>query len=634
LRPRHEIQQAALSRNLSDQASPDDTAASQWTSDGSGAPAVRPAASPYTGAAAANPYLGSSAGDDALDPARTLRLLKRAKRDLDFVRWISGVPDAGPARPMQYVAPAADAPRSGAPMTGIDDAVDQPAPFNRPPASSSPLPSWFTAPRRTQGTYWSLLSPPGALLTAGDLGAVNNPAETQTWPRVSNSHVSLAGDPVYPPPPPAAPAKPSPPIAALEDAGLPQPTASPIAPPPPITDDRSGWPSVRPAWSAPSRSQYWQAQHGIDTGPAPMDRAKALARTENTRRLASEGWEAGYGDQPIIPYQWATASNTPNPLTGVLWNMGTVPMAALDTTLRTARGGYLGAIGALAGAAGDVGLAGDPDELARALPETINVIGAATAQPELTTLPRFPVSTAVRFAARYPGEAVAGVAEPYRLNRRPPDLAGGAPTGPATAAEAALPVAPQASGTSVAAQRPPLLPPAETLPEPNVSPSHIADFRARYRVAKTHTVAVGRTNVLGLEDVPFDGASPAVWKEAGEPPPPPGKYESPSALDRDRGHAEEGLFNQFDREVKERRLRPSDIEGKLVIHISNPKGVCTYCRSGLDNPDAPAGIIKQFSVDYPKLTIEFSVATQPGIRTIGPSRFSVGEGKYIWRNDR
>jgi len=51
-------------------------------------------------------------------------------------------------------------------------------------------------------------------------------------------------------------------------------------------------------------------------------------------------------------------------------------------------------------------------------------------------------------------------------------------------------------------------------------------------------------------------------------------------------------------------------------------------------PTFLAGIIKQFSLDYPKLTVEFSVATQPGITTIGPSRFAVGHGEYIWRNDR
>jgi len=105
-----------------------------------------------------------------------------------------------------------------------------------------------------------------------------------------------------------------------------------------------------------------------------------------------------------------------------LWNAGTVLPWTADKVARTARGAYLGAIGGIAGMAGDSGAASHPDELAQALPEMINIIGAATAQPELSTLPRFPVSTAVRFVAKHPGEAAASVAEPYLLYRRPADL--------------------------------------------------------------------------------------------------------------------------------------------------------------------------------------------------------------------
>jgi hypothetical protein len=182
-----------------------------------------------------------------------------------------------------------------------------------------------------------------------------------------------------------------------------------------------------------------------------------------------------------------------------------------------------------------------------------------------------------------------------------------------------------------AEERPPL--PVE-LPEPNVGPSHIADFRARHNVPTTDTIAVGRTNVPGLEDIPFEGASPAVWQEAGLPPKIPGQIESPSQIPRDRRHAEEDLFNQFIRKVQERSLRPSDVEGKLVVHVSNPNGVCSVCRWGLDNPNVRAGVIKQFSKLYPKLTIEFSVATQPGIKTIGPSRFTIRDGAYVQRSDQ
>ncbi len=199
------------------------------------------------------------------------------------------------------------------------------------------------------------------------------------------------------------------PVAATGAAPPPRP-AGPQAPPLPPPGNIQG--------QAPPRSRYWQAQHGIDTGPAPLDRDEALARTANTRRLASEGWQAGFGDEPIFPHKFAGADTqfrgVPNwlqPDARALWNAATLPASWLDTGLRTARGAYLGAIGGVAGAAGDTGLARDPDELARAMPEMINVLGAATAQPELKFLPRFPVTTMTRFAAKHPVEAVAGTGQ-------------------------------------------------------------------------------------------------------------------------------------------------------------------------------------------------------------------------------
>jgi hypothetical protein len=172
----------------------------------------------------------------------------------------------------------------------------------------------------------------------------------------------------------------------------------------------------------------------------------------------------------------------------------------------------------------------------------------------------------------------------------------------------------------------------EAMAEPIVGPSHIEEFRARIGVPTSHTVAVGRTNVPSLETMKFEGASRAVRKDAGLPPAIPGTIRSPAQLARDRWHAEEDLFNQFDRAVEQRGLLRSDVEGKLVIHVSNPRGVCPACLSGLNNAKVRAGVIKQFSALYPKLTIEISVATQPGIKLFGYSRFAVRDGKYIDRS--
>lgn len=154
------------------------------------------------------------------------------------------------------------------------------------------------------------------------------------------------------------------------------------------------------------------ARQGIDTGPetpTPEEIEAVRARTANTRGLASQGWEAG--TQPIIPYDWATQENMPNPASGILHNIATMPAAAADTMLRGARGAYLGGVGALAGGAGDLGLEPHPDQLARAIPEGLNVLGAATAQPEFGMLPRFPAAT--RFATKYPGEVMGDLAAPY-----------------------------------------------------------------------------------------------------------------------------------------------------------------------------------------------------------------------------
>ena len=484
LRPLHEIQQAALSRNLSDPAFPDDTAASQGTSNGSGAPAARAAASPYTGAAAANPYLGPSAGDDALDPARTLRLLKRAKRDLDFVRWISGVPDAGPAQPMQYVAPAADAPRSGAPMTGIDDAVDQPAPFNRPPASSSPrLP--LSAARKAdvvprEGSYLSIVSPQGAILAPRmiDVAGGAGPANAPEGPDL----VSLAEHGMLPrllSPLPAPPA----PAASSEDE-------------PKLTNNAS-W--DRRTWSAYDNPLAWLQLDYERKFPTEAARLKRMPMggdvpafdAPSAARRMSEAFATGYGDQPIIPTRdpasitkagSVTIPEWARPHVVALMRAGNSLPQALDQVLRAGRGAIAMVPAAGAGAAQDLGIA---DQQA-----------ADTLQGELGIFMQFPGEPGV------PSLAVAPRLVPETVGQR---------------------------ALRRAEERPPL--PVE-MPEPNVGPFDIADFRARHNISTTHTIAVGRTNVPGLEDITFEGASPEVWKEAKRPLPPPGKYESPSPVPR------------------------------------------------------------------------------------------------------
>ena len=160
----------------------------------------RPAAAgPYTGAAASNPYLGFSAEAGQPDPTRPRLQLDDWQRARAFIAWMYGPPSVREAQPMRYGTAAADAPRPGVPTTGIDDAVDRPAPFNQPPVSSPPQPPLSAAPPRPQSTYWSLMSPSGELLP------VTNPVYQQ--PRAGADAAFVRGD-VMPgdtrPPPNAA----------------------------------------------------------------------------------------------------------------------------------------------------------------------------------------------------------------------------------------------------------------------------------------------------------------------------------------------------------------------------------------------------------------------------------------------
>jgi len=172
-------------------------------------------------------------------------------------------------------------------------------------------------------------------------------------------------------------------------------------------------------------------------------------------------------------------------------------------------------------------------------------------------------------------------------------------------------------------------------PGPIVSRADLDAYRARLGVPDDiHTIAVGRTDVPGLENEIFEGASPSVRQAAGLPHATRGDIKSPAPLTRDQEHAEEDLFNRFKRRVEDRRLKQSDFEGRtLTIHVSNPIGVCSWCRAGLDS-DALPGVLKQLSTLYRQLTIHVTVETEPGITPSSPTDFTIRDGRYISRNDR
>ena len=168
--------------------------------------------------------------------------------------------------------------------------------------------------------------------------------------------------------------------------------------------------------------------------------------------------------------------------------------------------------------------------------------------------------------------------------------------------------------------------PKPELAEPSVGRADLEAFRDRIGVPETHTVAVARTNVPGLENEKFEGASPSVWDEAKLPRATPGAIRSPSASPRYQDHAEQDVANQFIRKVEALGLTPSDLDGHtLAIHISHPKGVCPVCLWGLHaaNPLQASGVLKQLSDIYRGLFIRVTVETEPAIIPRSPVDFTV-----------
>jgi hypothetical protein len=158
-------------------------------------------------------------------------------------------------------------------------------------------------------------------------------------------------------------------------------------------------------------------------------------------------------------------------------------------------------------------------------------------------------------------------------------------------------------------------------------------FRTQLKVPETHTIAIGKTDIPGLENAAFRGASPLVRKEAGLPSldesMPGREIKSPSPDVRGTRHAEEGVLNEFNEAVKKARLTPEQVKGTLYVHQSNPKGICSTCIQGIANPDVDPGIFLQLSKKYPNLTIKASSETVDGVKASGRLSFTLLNGKMM-----
>ena len=161
----------------------------------------------------------------------------------------------------------------------------------------------------------------------------------------------------------------------------------------------------------------------------------------------------------------------------------------------------------------------------------------------------------------------------------------------------------------------------------------LSNLRRKWKVPETDTIAVGKTNVPGLEGKVFEGGSPKVRKEAGlsdlDDAFPDREIRSSGKISSATRHAEENVVNDFINAIKEVGLEAENVTGTFKIHQSNPKGVCPTCLSGLGNPAKPSGVIKQLSEMFPKLRIEVTSEVVEGVKVNGRLQFIVENGKYV-----
>ena len=164
----------------------------------------------------------------------------------------------------------------------------------------------------------------------------------------------------------------------------------------------------------------------------------------------------------------------------------------------------------------------------------------------------------------------------------------------------------------------------ENLRKIELGNADLENLRKKWNVPETHTIAVGETDVKGLEGIRFEGGSPKVRKEAGLPSLdemyPNREIKAPynRAI---RGHAqfmdhaEEGIIAEFENAVKKAGLKPEGVKGTLYMHQSNPNGVCNKCTKGLFDPvpDDKRGIFKKLTDMYPNLKIKVSTEIDPSL---------------------
>lgn len=169
------------------------------------------------------------------------------------------------------------------------------------------------------------------------------------------------------------------------------------------------------------------------------------------------------------------------------------------------------------------------------------------------------------------------------------------------------------------------------------SKKDLDEYRKELGVFDKHTVAIGKTDVPGLEGLTFKGASIAVRRDAKlkalDEVAPDRLIKSPSPHPLGKAHAEEGVISEFVDAVNAAGLKPEQVSGTLYIHQSNPAGICSTCIQGLgkrkDGREVPPGVFLQLSKKYPNLRIKATSETVEGVKVNGKLSFELKNGELI-----
>jgi hypothetical protein len=182
---------------------------------------------------------------------------------------------------------------------------------------------------------------------------------------------------------------------------------------------------------------------------------------------------------------------------------------------------------------------------------------------------------------------------------------GAAPSPPAGGGTGGQPPARGPAAPAPARAAPRLGPPARAPGPPavNVGTADLAAMRARYNIpADEGVVAVGRSSHPDLQgDLPFEGASPGVRTQVPVLQTTP-VVTSPRTNLQFVEHAEEGVINEFIDAADAQGLTAGDFEGHTFgMHVS--QAPCSACAQGLTGTAVDPGVLRNFSLRYPGMTI-------------------------------